>query len=33
MKNLADDNPAVTEHLTKKLNEGLARIGDPWIGA
>jgi arylsulfatase A-like enzyme len=33
MENIADDREAVAEELTKKLNEELLRIGDPWVGA
>lgn len=33
MKNIADDREAVLDELTKKLNEELVRIGDPWVGA
>jgi arylsulfatase A-like enzyme len=33
MKNVADDREALVEELTKKLNEELVRIGDPWVGA
>jgi len=32
MKSIADEDPAAVEHLTKKLNKELARIGDPWAG-
>jgi hypothetical protein len=33
MRNIAEENAAVVEDLTKKLNDGLSRIGDAWGGA